>query len=310
MNKICLGCGKILQNTNEKELGYTTCLKNKYCRRCFRLKYYGEKKEEKVDELEILKRVNKGTGIVFFLIDFLNINKETIALFKKIKLKKVLVISKSDILRKEMKFSKIILWLQKVYKIEESILFINNKNNLASNNIFKIMNEENIKVAYIMGITNAGKSTLMNKILKKYEIKKEILASNKPNTTLDFIKIKIADYIIYDTPGFSYPNENLNIISKELKPITYQIKPNTTLNIDDIYKLYFKNSNNITLYTTSVNITREYQKIEASSTLHINANEDIVLPGIGYINVKKSSTILSNIDNLETRLDLSGVEYE
>ena len=23
MNKICLGCGKILQNTNEKELGYT-----------------------------------------------------------------------------------------------------------------------------------------------------------------------------------------------------------------------------------------------------------------------------------------------
>ena len=97
MNKICLGCGKILQNTNEKELGYTTCLKNKYCRRCFRLKYYGEKKEEKVDELEILKRVNKGTGIVFFLIDFLNINKETIALFKKIKLKKVLVISKSDI---------------------------------------------------------------------------------------------------------------------------------------------------------------------------------------------------------------------
>ena len=214
MNKICLGCGKILQNTNEKELGYTTCLKNKYCRRCFRLKYYGEKKEEKVDELEILKRVNKGTGIVFFLIDFLNINKETIALFKKIKLKKVLVISKSDILRKEMKFSKIILWLQKVYKIEESILFINNKNNLASNNIFKIMDEENIKVAYIMGITNAGKSTLMNKILKKYEIKKEILASNKPNTTLDFIKIKIADYIIYDTPGFSYPNENLNIISK------------------------------------------------------------------------------------------------
>ena len=310
MNKICLGCGKILQNTDENNWGYTPDLKNNYCKRCFRLKNYGEKREEKIDEKKILEKVNKGKGMAFFLIDFLNINKETINLFKKIKLTKVLAISKSDILRKEMKFEKIKNWLKKVYQVEDSIIFINNKDNLTSNNIFKIMDEKKLKVAYIMGITNAGKSTFINKILKKYGIKKEILASNKPNTTLDFIKIKIEDYTIYDTPGFSYQNENLNIITKELKPITYQIKPNTLINIHNIYKFYFTEKNNITIYTTPIEITREYKSIEEKTDpIRVKANEDIVIPGIGYMNIKEAAIILSNISNLETRLDLSG-DYE
>ena len=310
MNKICLGCGKILQNANENNWGYTPNLKNNYCKRCFRLKNYGEKKEDMIDEKSIIKKVNKGIGIAFFLIDFLNINQETINLFKEIKLTKVLVISKSDTLRKEMKLEKIKKWLKKVYKIEEPILFINHKENLTSNNIFKIMDEKKCKIAYIMGITNAGKSTFINKILKKYGIKKEILASNKPNTTLDFIKIKIGDYIIYDTPGFSYQNENLNIITKELKPITYQIKPNTLVNIHNIYKFYFTESNKITIYTTPIEIKREYKKIEEKLfPIKIKTNEDIVMPGIGYINIKEETTILSNINNLEVRLDLSG-DYE
>ena len=33
------------------------------------------------------------------------------------------------------------------------------------------------------------------------------------------------------------------------------------------------------------------------------------MPGIGYINIKEETTILSNINNLEVRLDLSG-DYE
>ena len=45
-----------------------------------------------------------------------------------------------------------------------------------------------------MGITNSGKSTFINSILKKNNINKEIVTSNKPNTTLDFIKIRIDDY--------------------------------------------------------------------------------------------------------------------
>ena len=71
MIKKCLGCGVSLQNTDEDALGYTPNLDNVYCKRCFRLKNYGEETLDYVKEEEIFKRVNKSWGVVFFLIDFL-----------------------------------------------------------------------------------------------------------------------------------------------------------------------------------------------------------------------------------------------
>ena len=308
MNKRCIGCGLLLQDQDELEPGYTPNLKNDYCKRCFRLKNYGEKNEETVNEENILKKVNKGEGLAFFLVDFLNLNQESISIFNKIKLKKFLVISKSDTLRKEMKKEKIKKWIKNGYKIEEDILFISNKSYYESSNIWKVMDKYNSKKAYIMGITNAGKSTFLNELLKENHIKKEILMSNKPNTTLDFIKIKIGEYTLFDTPGFSYENDKLPIITKEIKPITYQIKENTTIIIDK-YHFYFDKKNKITFYGTT-NITRKYKKEEGKYNRKVPANSDIVLPGIGFLNIKEECQVWTNKDNLEIRLDVSGEEYE
>ena len=195
MIKKCIGCGVNLQSDNKNILGYTPDLKNDYCMRCFRLKNYGEvKNNEVIDEDKIINKVNKGSGVAFFLIDYLNINNYTIGIFKKIKQKKVLVISKIDVLRRDMKFIKIIKWLKDVYKVNDDIIFLSTNNNYGVNSIFNYMDKYNYKTSYIMGITNAGKSTLINKILKNYNINKEIVTSNKPNTTLDFIKIKVWNY--------------------------------------------------------------------------------------------------------------------
>ena len=64
-----------------------------------------------------------------------------------------------------------------------------------------------------------------------------------------------------------------------------------------------------TILSSSAHLVR-YKNIEEKLfTLKIKTNEDIVMPGIGYINIKEETTILSNINNLEVRLDLSG-DYE
>ena len=308
MIKKCLGCGISLQNTDEDALGYTPNLDNVYCKRCFRLKNYGEETLDYVKEEEIFKRVNKSWGVVFFLIDFLNINQYTISLYQKIRLPKILVVSKCDILRKEMKTDKIKKWLKEVYKVDDA-LFISNKSSFKSSNIFKYLDSKNEFRAYILGVTNAGKSTFINNLLKKEGIKKEILASKKPNTTLDFIKLKIQDYIIYDTPGLSYQNSNLPLINKEIRPITYQVKGGTTLNVLN-YQFSFLTDNSITFYG-NVEISREYNKKDDElKGLRVPANYDIIIPGIGYINVKKESVILVNEEKLEVRLDMSGVDYE
>lgn len=312
MIKKCIGCGVVLQDTDKDILGYTPNIKNDYCMRCFRLKNYGEKDlNEVVDEKKIISKVNRGDGLAFFLIDYLNLNKYTLDIFKTIKIPKVLVISKADVLRKEMKFQKIKIWLKKVYKIDDDIIFISNKNNFKNVNIFKYMDRLGVKTSYIMGITNAGKSTFINSILKAKGIKKEIVTSNKPNTTLDFIKLRIEDYTLFDTPGFLYLNLNKNIVKVEIKPITFNIKKETTIIINEEIKLYFLEPNIVTIYTTDNNIKRVFKDdIKMGEDIQILDNFDLVLPGIGFVNVKKASTIKSSIPILEVRESISGCSYE
>ena len=62
------------------------------------------------------------------------------------------------------------------------------------------------KNVYVVGNTNAGKSTLINKIIDNYSIDKSLITiSNMPSTTLDQIKIPIKDYILIDILGrFSF----------------------------------------------------------------------------------------------------------
>ncbi len=307
MIKKCMGCGVIMQDQDKEGLGYTPNLKNEYCMRCFRLKNYGEKKlNEEVIESKIINKVNKSKGLVFFLIDYLNLNKYTLDIFKKIKRTKILVISKCDTLRKDMKFKKISNWLNKVYDINEEVLYLSNKFNNLSINIFNIMNKYNYKTCFIMGITNAGKSTFINNLLKKNNIKKEIVVSNKPNTTLDFIKLNIDNYIIYDTPGFNYNSLNDKIINKEIKPISLQIKGNVTIIINDIIKIYFKEENNIIIYGVINKVLKKYEKDkECLNKINVLDNEDLVLPGIGFINIKKEALIEINQNDLEVRASIS-----
>lgn len=312
MIKKCLGCGVLLQDIAKDDLGYTPNIKNNYCMRCFRLKNYGEKKEgETVDESLIIAKVNKRKGLIFFLIDYLNLNKYTLNIFKSLRSPKILVISKSDTLRKEMKYNKIRNWLNKVYNIEDEIAFISNKNNFRNINIFKYMDKMNVKSCFIMGITNAGKSTFINSILKEKGINKEIVTSNKPNTTLDFIKLKIDDYLVYDTPGFDYLNLNYKIINDVIKPITFKIAKETTIIINNAIELFFNKPNSITIYTTHKSVKRVYKNIIKKSVLNkVKDNSDIVIPGIGFLNVKNNCEVLTNIEVLEIRPNISGEVYE
>ncbi len=310
MTKKCIGCGLELQNIYKDDKGYTPNLDYVYCKRCFRLKNYGEKDEtEVVDQNMIINKVNKGKGVAFFLIDYLNINKYTLDIFKKIKLDKVLVISKCDTLRKDMKFTKIVKWLDKVYDIKEDVLFISKNNDFKSGNIFKYMDKIRANTGYIMGITNAGKSTFINSILKKNKINKKIVVSNKPNTTLDFIKLYIGDYIIYDTPGFDYLNLNYKIINREIKPITFKINKEVTISVNG-FDFYFDRPNNITIYTTDNMVKRYYKNIiNKGNNVKVFDNSDIVMPGIGFINIKKACIVKTKLE-VEVRPNMSGEDYE
>lgn len=322
MNKICYGCGCKLQSEDETKEGYIPKTKEDaiYCMRCFKIMHYGIIKEEKEPKTinNIVKSINQDNRFVIFLIDFLNINSKVINIYKKIRQNKLLLISKSDIIPKSINKQGLIKYLKDYYNINEDIKFISHDLNNASS-LINYLKYHNIKDTYVVGLSNAGKSTLINNIISLTNNNiHNITTSYMPNTTSDFIRININnDLMLIDSPGFIIPSINdLNIIKKNnlktyLKPKTFQMKKDEILCIENIY-LKFNANTSITLYISNNLIVKKYYKeIEKGLIMTVSDNCDLIITGLGFINIKKGSNIeIVNIpiDVMEIRPSIFGGE--
>ena len=299
MIKKCLGCGVTLQDTDDSALGYTPKLSNDLCMRCFKLKHYGENlNNSKVqDNASIINYINKTKATVLFLVDFLNINNEIIEYFKKIKNSKYLVITKSDIIPKNIIKSKLVENIKRVYEINEDIILCSA---LSKENINVLLNIAEDTRVMLCGLTNMGKSSLINKMIGS-----DITVSNKENTTQEFIKV--ASFI--DAPGF-VSNYKVLVAKTEIKPITYQLKSKYYLLIDK-YILASDKDINITLYLpNNITVEKRRKREEYNYNLNINNNEDLVIKGLGFIKFSSESKIFINDSNIEIRPSIVGGNHE
>lgn len=292
MTKKCKGCGLSLQNENKDLLGYTPDLKNDFCMRCFKLTHYNELINSglDIDNAALIKRINKKNIFVIFLVDFLNIYNEIIDTYKKITSNKTLVITKSDIIPNNIKVNTLINNIKDLYEIDEDIIITSSKN---KNNI-KVIERlcKDKKKVLIAGFTNAGKSSIINRLMDS-----SITVSSKLNTTQDFIKLENRDYIIYDAPGFISKNAlEDNIPMHEIKPITYQMQPKYYLHFNDI-NLYFQSDVNITMYMKEMKINKLRLKEDVDCNICIPSNSDLMIKGLGFIKFSKATFININIPN-------------
>ena len=319
MTKKCIGCGSIMQSNDKDKPGYIkeeVYDKSLYCQRCFRLKNYNEYKEIELKDInnKILDKINKEKYLTFFLIDFLNINSETINMFKNIKSDKILVISKKDIIPNSIKETKITNYIRSNYNIKEDIIYLSSRKKINTSKIINITKEHS-NIAYIVGYTNSGKSTLINSITSKINNTSNITTSSIPNTTIDYITINIDGVTLIDTPGFNlenniYDNNDYDLIRRVnpkifIKPLTYQTKENTSFIIENKMYISTNNINSVTFYiSNNLKIDKLYNKDILNNkeelNIKINDNSDVVLKGIGFINIKKKCnlTIRGNYNNL------------
>ncbi len=316
MTKKCVGCGAVLQSDNENEIGYVP--KNKmndasYCVRCYKIKYYNQKSVTNLENIneKILSRVNKKNTFVYFLIDFLNISQEVVDIYNKIKANKCFVISKVDMIPSSVNKNKVIDNIRNIYGIKEEIVCLSAIKNINTKSIIWRLNDNNIKEAYVVGFANSGKSSLINLICKSFNIKNEgITTSSMPNTTIDFIKMKINDITLYDSPGFVmnnyfYDANDFALIKKcspkpPLNCRVYQLKDNASIIIEDKIRLGCNIKNDIVLYISNNIDTRrvfdnniellDIEKIE----LDIPDNSDLIIKGLGFINIKKKCKLIIN----------------
>lgn len=306
MSKICFGCGAKLQYSNKDAKGYVPENKlndAKYCMRCFKLMHYGVNINDTVPKRveEILYLVNSDDKFTIFMCDFLSLSDKIINIYNKIKGKKLLLVSKIDVIPKDIKIDNIRKYIMNNYKVN-NVRFVSSVNGYGIDSLINYLITNNIRECYILGETNSGKSTLINNILDAFDSKltKTTISSSK-NTTLDFIRLNVNNNLtIIDSPGFVTDSYEVNCpIKKIIKPLTYQMKDGEVLKIDKFY-VKFDYATSVTVYSCYDLEIKKYYKDDISFTYYekINSNSDIVIYGLGFINVKNECTIcVSNIDS-------------
>ncbi len=279
----CVGCGIKLQDKFKDKLGYTKKLDNLYCERCFKTIHYNE--ERKIDNFnndDILEKINKLNKSTIFISDFLSLNTEVIKIFKKIKNKKILVINKCDLIPNNIKLQHIEENIKNSFDLYDDVFFISAKLKYNLNKLIDFIEEE--KNVIICGETSSGKSTLINKLIDS-----NLTTSKYSNTTLDFIKLKYMDYVIYDSPGLGINTNKKNITN--IKVITKVLKSDYNLIIDDVI---INGNGNITLFLDeNVKVISKKKKDEFKYKYSIKDKQDIELDN-GFIFVKNGFSISSN----------------
>ena len=260
-NKIyCIGCGAEIQSENQNKQGYLPKSvveksieeNNLVCKRCFRLKNYNEVSDVELgaeDFYKLIKTLSKKDGLIVKVVDIFDFSgswiEDVIDIVGNNK-DIVLVANKLDLLPKSVKQNKIKQWLFKMLKakgikVKDILLISAIKNHGVEEAAARIDELRNGKDVYIIGATNVGKSTFINKLIELTTGDKNVITtSHFPGTTLGMIEIPLDRATsIYDTPGIILDYDiahyldakSLKLVmpKKEIKARVFQLNPEQSL---------------------------------------------------------------------------------
>lgn len=318
MNKICRGCGALFQSNNPELEGFIkeeNKEKSTLCERCFKIRNYGEyqKITKKNDDFfEILKQINETGDLVVLVIDIFNINKDIKEICSYFKNNDVLVVlNKRDVLPLSVKINNLLAYVDRLGINYIDKLIISTAKNY---NFDLLMNKINTykksKNVYVVGFTNVGKSSMINKIIYNYSDSiLDVTTSVLPSTTLSNVKVDVNENLtLIDTPGIIDDGSIMNYLEpeklkkvlprNEIRTITYQIRSKQSIFIEDLVRIDCEMSNNLTLYfSNKLDITREFNNSDKLHNLEkheliVFENQDIVISGLGFIKATNNGRII------------------
>lgn len=302
---VCIGCGVKVQTEDPKTLGYapTSALgkENIICQRCFKLKHYNEVQDVSLtddDFLKILNRVGETDSLIVKIVDIFDFNGSWLpGLHRFVGGNDVLLIgNKVDLLPKSVKHNKMINWMKHSAKELglhpiDVLLVSAEKGKYISEAAEAIEHYRRGRDVYVVGCTNVGKSTFINRLIKQVSGEGDIITtSHFPGTTLDMIEIPLDDgHALIDTPGIINHHQMAHFVDsrdfkiimpkKEIKPKIYQLNEEQTLFFGGLARLDYMSGGrrSLTCYLSNeLHIHRT--KLEKADELYKNHAGELLTP--------------------------------
>lgn len=295
----CIGCGAIIQTTDKEALGYTpTSALEKglekgevYCQRCFRLRHYNEIQDVQLtddDFLKLLNELGSEDALIVNVIDIFDFNGSLIpGLHRFVGKNPVLLVgNKVDLLPKSLKRGKMTQWLrerahEEGLRPEDVLLTSAMKPAEMEILLDAIEKHRKGRNVFVVGVTNVGKSTLINQIIKSTAGVQDLITTSQfPGTTLDRIEIPLDDgKFLIDTPGIIHRHQMAHVLGdkdlkliapkKEIKPIVYQLNEGQTLFFGGVARFdYLKGGRSSFTCFTSNDLHIHRTKLEKADELY------------------------------------------
>ncbi|AOH55789.1 ribosome biogenesis GTPase YqeH [Peribacillus muralis] len=302
---VCIGCGVKVQTEDPKELGYApqSALEKEtiVCQRCFKLKHYNEVQDVSLtddDFLKILNKVGETDSLIVKIVDIFDFNGSWLpGLHRFVGRNDVLLIgNKVDLLPKSVKPNKLINWMKQSSKelglnpVDVLLVSADKGKNIleAADAIERYRKGKDV---YVVGCTNVGKSTFINRLIKEVSGEGDIITtSHFPGTTLDMIEIPLDDgQALIDTPGIINHHQMAHYVDKrdfkvimpkkEIKPRVYQLNEAQTLFFGGLARMDYISGGrrSLTCYLSNeLNIHRT--KLEKADELYENHAGELLAP--------------------------------
>ena len=172
------------------------------------------------------------------------------------------------------------------------------------------------KDAYVVGVTNVGKSTLINKLIQSIGGTKDVITTSQfPGTTLGQIDIPFdEESSLIDTPGIIHRHQIAHYLAekevkkvlpqKELQPKTFQLNAEQTIFIGGLVRVdYTKGERNSLTFYTPQTIELHRTKLEKADEFYARHNGTILTPPTGD-NVKQYPTLQKTVFSVKEKSDI------
>jgi ribosome biogenesis GTPase YqeH len=261
----CAGCGIAIQTEDKTRPGYAppSALEREIviCQRCFRIKHYNEVAPVEMsddDFLRILNGIGATNSLIVMVVDIFDLHGSWLRGLPRFVGHNpiVLVGNKVDLLPRNINQNRVRNWIQQEakeqgLKPEDVVLVSAAKGENIDGLLASIASLRKGRDVYIVGVTNVGKSTLINRIIHDYgDSQMQITTSPFPGTTLDKIEIPLEDgKSIIDTPGIINRDQIGHMVTPQdlrkitptsrINPRVYQLNDGQSLYIGGLARVDF-----------------------------------------------------------------------